>query len=172
MLYTCLLWGSHVLEIYLILSFRPQEGDIEKSSIRLTWLYDNFNEEVLNSLGPNVLDDKVLWRHTRSYILRLLGMWLVSDKSTSLIHYKFLSLLENLHEVGEYSWDLAMPRRNLSEFMWCITPFCLRYWWLHVDTTVMGMALAPILANLMLRFPLNYRYNCLHLIIFFVIFYC
>ena len=42
-----------------LLSIRPQDGDIEKSSIRLTWLLDKFNEDVLNNLAPDV-DDKVL----------------------------------------------------------------------------------------------------------------
>ena len=51
-----------------LLGARPHEGDTEKSSIRLTWLFDNFNENVLNNLGLDV-DEEILRRHTCSYIL-------------------------------------------------------------------------------------------------------
>ena len=96
-----------------LLGVRPHNGDIEKSSIRLTWLFDNFNEDVLSNLGVDV-DDEVLWRHTRGYILQ--EMRLVSNKSTSLIHFKFLTLPKNLLEVGEYnegSACLTILYRNL-----------------------------------------------------------
>ena len=40
-----------------LLGIRPEEGDIQKSSIRLSWLFDQFCEERLNSLGLDVPDE-------------------------------------------------------------------------------------------------------------------
>ena len=98
-----------------LLGIRPEEGDINKSTIRLTWLHDNFNEEILDNFGPDV-SDEILQQFTRAYKLQLLGMRLTPDKTTSLIHCKFLPLIENFQEIGEYSWGsacLAVLYRNL-----------------------------------------------------------
>lgn len=98
-----------------LLGRRPDPSDIYQSSIRLSWLYDQFCEDRLDAFGRNV-SNETLQYFTRAYLLRLLGIRIVSDKSTSVVSCKFLPLLENLQEVGEYSWGsacLTVLYRNL-----------------------------------------------------------
>ena len=87
-----------------LLDVRLEEGDIQKSSVKLTQLFDKFFEERLNDRRPDVFDE-ILQCYTHGYILRLLGIRLKSDKGTSLIYCKFFSLIENLQEVGEHNRD-------------------------------------------------------------------
>ena len=112
------------------LGVRPEEADIHKLSIRLTWLFDQFYEERLNNPELDV-SNKILQCYIRAYILRLLGMRRTPDKSISLIHYKFFPLLQNFHEFGKYSWGSACPailyqnlcratRHNISKISGCL----------------------------------------------------
>ena len=80
-----------------LLGDRPGAYDIDRCEIKLKWL-----TQYLDWL-PTDSDIAIAW-HVRSYILSLLGHVLMPNKSTSVVHGKFLQLLVNLNEIGLYSW--------------------------------------------------------------------
>ena len=74
--------------------------DVEGSKIKLKWLTQHFGWLYANS-------DVTIAQHARGYILSLLGYVLMPNKSNSVVHEKFLQLLENVNEIGLYSWCSA-----------------------------------------------------------------
>ncbi|GAV72611.1 LOW QUALITY PROTEIN: PMD domain-containing protein, partial [Cephalotus follicularis] len=84
---------------------------ISGTSLRLSWLYKNFAQLPLLFCDPNVLE-----RHTRAYILCLLGSILFPDSSGDTVPLMFLHMLIDLYDVDTYSWGsrtLAWLYRSL-----------------------------------------------------------
>ena len=73
-----------------LLSLRPEQGEIDRSEIKLGWLNWTFR-----TLQPNA-DENAIRCHARGFILRLLGKRVFHDKTSSTIHAKYLLLLEDL----------------------------------------------------------------------------
>ncbi|RYR69538.1 hypothetical protein Ahy_A03g016094 [Arachis hypogaea] len=46
-------------------------------------------------------------RYVRCHIFYLLGTTLFVDKSTAYLHAKYLPLLQNFDQIGNYSWGSA-----------------------------------------------------------------
>ena len=79
------------------LGARPEEKDFIGSAIRLSWL------ESLNlTLAANA-NQETIECFTRVYMLCLLGCKVMPDKTLSSIHGKYLPLLLQLDQVGQYS---------------------------------------------------------------------
>ena len=112
-----------------LLGVHPKGNEIDRSGIKLGWLNRTFR-----TLEPNA-DENAIWCHTHGYILRLLDKQVFHDKTSSTIHVKYLPLLEDLEQIGNYSWGstcLAYLYRRLcrvtrktcqemsSAWSWCI----------------------------------------------------
>ena len=96
----------------MLLGVVPPANKIKGSRLNLTWLASQF---------PGLDDDveeEIVIRYARAYILQLMGGSLFSDKSGSFVHLMFLPLLGDLHEAGRYSWGrvwLAWLYRQLCK---------------------------------------------------------
>ncbi|TYK02837.1 serine/threonine-protein phosphatase 7 long form-like protein [Cucumis melo var. makuwa] len=85
----------------MLLGVVPPANKIKGSKLNLTWLASQF---------PGLDDDveeEIVIRYARAYILQLMGGSLFYDKSGSFVHLMFLPLLGDLHEAGRYSWGGA-----------------------------------------------------------------
>ena len=80
---------------------RPEVNDFIGCAIRLSWL------ERLNSTLVEDADQQTIERLARVYMLRLLGCKIMPDKTSSSIHGKYLPLLLQLDQIGQYSWGSA-----------------------------------------------------------------
>ncbi|XP_028798911.1 serine/threonine-protein phosphatase 7 long form homolog [Neltuma alba] len=85
-----------------LLSIRPPVERLNGQQLLISWLEENFNH-----LFDNVDDIKVQ-QFTRAYILKLIGGYLMPNKSGSSAYLMYLSLLYDLQEVGKFSWGLAV----------------------------------------------------------------
>ncbi|KAL5176890.1 Serine/threonine-protein phosphatase 7 long form [Glycine soja] len=111
-----------------LLGVRPQEGELQGSVVKLSWLAHHFSE--INIHDGNV---EQLQRFTRAWILRFIGGVLFVDKSSSKVSLRWLRR-GNQHIGND---DVIVFRRKLNimkrhEFLW--EPY---------TTTVMSM-LPPI----------------------------
>jgi len=69
--------------------------------VSLQWLQQNYQV-----VEPDATDEQVM-QHTRAYILFQLGSGIMGDKSGNKVHLRYLLLLENIFECGNYSWGAA-----------------------------------------------------------------
>nr|XP_027186085.1 protein MAIN-LIKE 2-like [Cicer arietinum] len=76
----------------------PPQGATKGNSIKLKWLKDRFDDVGENA---SVLEKQA---SCRAYILRMIGVLLMPDKSNNLVHLKYLSLLGDLQKASQYSW--------------------------------------------------------------------
>ncbi|KAH1210087.1 Serine/threonine-protein phosphatase 7 long form [Glycine max] len=105
-----------------LLGVRPQEGELQGSVVKLSWLAHHFSQ--INNHDGKV---KQLQRFTRAWILRFIGGVLFVDKSSSKVSLRFLQFLQRC----------AVPpitKLNRSEFLWepytatvmsALPPICL-----------------------------------------------
>ena len=75
-------WGELCEEL---LGVRPQEGELQGSVVKLSWLAHHFSE--INIHDGNV---EYLQRFTRAWILRFIGGVLFVDKSSSKVSLRYL----------------------------------------------------------------------------------
>ena len=80
---------------------RPEVNDFIGCAIKLSWL------ERLNSTLAEDADQQTIERFARVYMLRLLGCKIMPDKTSCSIHGKYLPLLLQLDQIGQYSWGSA-----------------------------------------------------------------
>ena len=85
-----------------LLGIRPLAENIKGQRLQISWLEDNFNQL------PDDADDVQVQQFTRAYILRLIGGYLMPDRSGGLVYLMYLPLLFDLEEAGNYSWGSAV----------------------------------------------------------------
>ncbi|KAJ7969030.1 serine/threonine-protein phosphatase 7 long form-like [Quillaja saponaria] len=81
-----------------LLGLMPPTTAVKGNTLKMSWLgltFQNF---------PADGDDITAQRYARAYILQLMGGLLFTSKTSTHVHICFLSLLENLYVVGQYSW--------------------------------------------------------------------
>jgi len=86
-----------------LLGVRPQEGGLQGSVVKLSWLVHHFSQ--INNHDGNV---EQLQKFTRAWIFRFIGGVLFVDKSSSKV---FLSYMQFLHDFGQcitYAWGPAV----------------------------------------------------------------
>ncbi|XP_057746884.1 serine/threonine-protein phosphatase 7 long form homolog [Arachis stenosperma] len=87
-------------ECLLQFGVAPREEDCRSSCIKLTWLR-NLKE------NSELTDEISIQRYVRCHIMLLIGTILFGDKSGAGVHWKFLPLLRDFVNIGQYSWGSA-----------------------------------------------------------------
>ncbi|KAL5159590.1 Serine/threonine-protein phosphatase 7 long form [Glycine soja] len=85
-----------------LLGVRPQEGELQGSVVKLSWLAHHFSE--INIHDGNV---EQLQRFTRAWILRFIGGVLFVDKSSSKVSLRYLQFLRDFEQCSTYAWGPA-----------------------------------------------------------------
>ncbi|XP_021727233.1 serine/threonine-protein phosphatase 7 long form homolog [Chenopodium quinoa] len=96
-------WHDLVEEL---LGVRPGHDDngkpfLEGSTLKLTWLRRHFSQM------PEGADDLTVQRHSRAYILTLMGSILFADKSGDAVSLYYLPFLRDWETASTYSWGSA-----------------------------------------------------------------
>ncbi|KAH1188520.1 Serine/threonine-protein phosphatase 7 long form [Glycine max] len=86
-----------------LLGVRPQEGELQGSVVKLSWLAHHFSE--INIHDGNV---EQLQRFTRAWILRFIGGVLFVDKSSSKVSLRYLQFLWDFEQCSTYAWRPAV----------------------------------------------------------------
>ncbi|KAH1250391.1 Serine/threonine-protein phosphatase 7 long form [Glycine max] len=86
-----------------LLGVRPQEGELQGSVVKLSWLAHHFLE--INIHDGNV---EQLQRFTRAWILRFIGGVLFVDKSSSKVSLRYLQFLRDFEQCSTYAWGPAV----------------------------------------------------------------
>ncbi|XP_028208957.1 serine/threonine-protein phosphatase 7 long form homolog [Glycine soja] len=86
-----------------LLGVRPQEGEIEGSVVKLSWLAHHFSH--INIDEGNV---EQLQRFTRAWILRFIGGVLFVNKSSSRVSLRYLQFLRDFEQCSTYAWGPAV----------------------------------------------------------------
>lgn len=84
-----------------LLGLRPGVESLEGSSLKVSWLRENFLQP------PKGADDETVRRHARAYILALVGGALFADKCGSSVQLAFLPLLRDFTVTERLSWGSA-----------------------------------------------------------------
>ncbi|RYQ82969.1 hypothetical protein Ahy_B10g101578 [Arachis hypogaea] len=87
-------------ECLLQFGIAPRREDCRSSCIKLTWLRNLKENLELN-------DEISIQRYVRCHIMLLIGTILFGDKSGAGVHWKFLPLLRDFVNIGQYSWGSA-----------------------------------------------------------------
>ncbi|QHO32197.1 uncharacterized protein DS421_8g247810 [Arachis hypogaea] len=87
-------------ECLLQFGVAPHREDYRSSCIKLTWLRNLKENLELN-------DEISIQRYVRCHIMLLIGTILFGDKSGAGVHWKFLPLLRDFVNIGQYSWGSA-----------------------------------------------------------------
>ncbi|RYR25173.1 hypothetical protein Ahy_B02g058824 [Arachis hypogaea] len=87
-------------ECFLQFGVAPRKEDCRSSCIKLTWLR-NLKENL------ELTDEISIQRYVRCHIMLLIGTILFGDKSGIGVHWKFLSLLRDFVNIGQFSWGSA-----------------------------------------------------------------
>ena len=85
-----------------LLGVVPPPSQIRGSSISARWLREQF------SYPPAGVDDVILQRYARAFILALLGGALFADKTGTHVQLCYLPLLRDFTEISHYSWGSAV----------------------------------------------------------------
>ncbi|KAF1868525.1 hypothetical protein Lal_00008334 [Lupinus albus] len=80
----------------------PTDRQIIGQWVQHTWL-----ESIYQEL-PQDADEEVVEQHAITFILRMIGGFLMPDISVSRVHLMYLPLLDDLLETFEYSWGSAV----------------------------------------------------------------
>ena len=80
---------------------RPKVNDFDGYAINMSWL------QTLNSTLAAIADRNTIERFACVYMLHLLGSKVMPDKTLSTIHRKYLPLLLQLDQIGQYRWGSA-----------------------------------------------------------------
>jgi len=86
-----------------LLGVRPQEGELEGSVIKLSWLAHHFSH--INNHEGNV---EQLLRFTRAWILRFIGGVLCVNKCSSIVSLRYLQFLCDFEQCSTYAWGPAV----------------------------------------------------------------
>ncbi|KAL5184599.1 Serine/threonine-protein phosphatase 7 long form [Glycine soja] len=97
---TNLVWADLCEEL---LGVRPQEGEIEGSVVKLSWLAHHFSH--INIDEGNI---EQLQRFTRAWILRFIGGVLFVNKTSSRVSLRYLQFLRDFEQCSTYVWGPAV----------------------------------------------------------------
>ncbi|KAL5138645.1 Serine/threonine-protein phosphatase 7 long form [Glycine soja] len=86
-----------------LLGVRPQEGELEGSVVKLSWLAHHFSHIYIDE--GNV---EQLQRFTRAWILRFIGGVLFVNKSSSRVSLRYLQFLRDFEQCSTYAWGPAV----------------------------------------------------------------
>ncbi|KAH1248045.1 Serine/threonine-protein phosphatase 7 long form [Glycine max] len=81
-----------------LLGVRPQEGELQGSVVKLSWLTHHFSQ--INNHDGNV---EQLQRFTRAWILRFIGGVLFVDKSSNKVFLRYLQFLRDFEQCITYA---------------------------------------------------------------------
>ena len=85
-----------------LLGVAPPAQILDGQRLPVSWLAETFPH-----LPPDA-DDEHIRRFTRAYIMRLIGGYLMPDRSAHRVPLMYLSLLHDFEEAGFYSWGSAV----------------------------------------------------------------
>ena len=152
-----------------LLGVIPPPDQLDGQRLSVTWLAETFNH-----LEDNA-DDENIRRFTRAYIMRLIGGYLMPDRTGHRVPLMYLSLLEDFQIAGQYSWGSAVLAHlyremcNATEYTNKNIGGCLTL--LHVWAWDRFPTLAPTLTPpypdpqlelYPIRPPLAFRYQCIN----------
>ncbi|KAL5129019.1 Serine/threonine-protein phosphatase 7 long form [Glycine soja] len=86
-----------------LLGVRPEEGELQGTMIKLSWLAHHFPD--LNNHCGNL---EQVEKFTRAWILRFIGGILFVDKSNNKVSVRYLQFLHDFRESSTYSWGSAV----------------------------------------------------------------
>ncbi|KAL5153211.1 Serine/threonine-protein phosphatase 7 long form [Glycine soja] len=86
-----------------LLGVRPQEGELQGSVVKLSWLAHHFSK--INIHDGNI---EQLQRFTCAWILRFIGGVLFVDKSSSKVSLRYLQFLRDFEQCSMYAWGPAV----------------------------------------------------------------
>ncbi|MED6187822.1 hypothetical protein PIB30_116749 [Stylosanthes scabra] len=101
------------------------QGRNEGFAIKLAWLRERVQHIPIGA------SDDTLRQYARCYILMLIGGYLMTDKSSSLVHIRWLPLLADFNRCRQLSWGAAVlawtyhslcsaTHRNVTDIAGCI----------------------------------------------------
>ncbi|KAH1222065.1 Serine/threonine-protein phosphatase 7 long form [Glycine max] len=99
----CTITLQDVSVLLELLGVRPQEGELQGSVVKLSWLAHHFSQ--INIHDGNV---EQLQRFTRAWILRFIGGVLFVDKSSSKVSLRYLQFLRDFEQCSTYAWGPAV----------------------------------------------------------------
>nr|KYP41967.1 Serine/threonine protein phosphatase 7 long form isogeny [Cajanus cajan] len=94
--YATMDWGAIVQRL---LGMTPPESMLAGSRLRMSWIDRHFSD-----VSKHIHSQEQLERYTRAFILRIIGGYLLTDHSSSLVSLRYLSFLEDLDVCGQMSW--------------------------------------------------------------------
>ncbi|KAF7814642.1 serine/threonine-protein phosphatase 7 long form-like protein [Senna tora] len=93
-----------------LLGIIPPPNKLAGQRLSLAWLAENFTD-----LAEDANDAQVQ-QFARAYILRLIGGYLMPDKSSRNVYLMYLPLLNSFEEAGKLSWGSAVLAYLYREF--------------------------------------------------------
>ena len=161
-----------------LLGVTPGAGDMTGQRVTMKWLTDTFGQ-----IPPNATEEQ-LERCTRAYILRLIGAWLICDKSAKDVYLMYLPFLQDIDRIGAYCWGGAVlaflfremcncTNANQKEISGCVSLLLMWAWERFPriapqikDNPDPLLALNPPLPPLGRR----YVFNCIYMVSFLLCF--
>ena len=86
-----------------LLRVRPEEGELQGSLIKLSWLAQHFPE--VNNHDDNL---QQVERFAHAWILRFIRGVLFVDKGSSKVSLRYLQFLRDFREYNTYSWEVVI----------------------------------------------------------------
>ncbi|XP_027364590.1 protein MAIN-LIKE 2-like [Abrus precatorius] len=112
--------GNYADMVEESLGIRPEHDAFVGSFLKMSWLNQHFTHVVMHAHSPLHIT-----RFAKSYILRLIGGFMLSDHSNSRVSVRYLPLLEDFVVTGEYSWGSAIIWQPYSvELIHSLPPIC------------------------------------------------
>ncbi|KAL5180347.1 Serine/threonine-protein phosphatase 7 long form [Glycine soja] len=90
-------------DVSVLLGVKPEEGELQSSLIKLSWLAQHFQE--LNNHDGNL---QQVERFTRAWILRFIRGVLFVDKGSSKVSLRYLQFLRDFRECSTYAWGAVV----------------------------------------------------------------
>ncbi|RYR12243.1 hypothetical protein Ahy_B04g069770 [Arachis hypogaea] len=59
-------------------------------------------------MAPDTIDSDTLQQYVRCYIMLMIGVYLLTDKSNNTVHLRWLPLLDDFERCRSMSWDSAV----------------------------------------------------------------
>lgn len=79
----------------------PDRGYVSGGMVKLSWLKEFFSQ------CPEDAPDEVIERHTRAYLLYLVGSTIFSTTTGNKVPVMYLQLFEDFDQAGKYAWGAA-----------------------------------------------------------------
>ena len=87
---------------YDLFGTMPSQNERNGYSIFLSWFSNSFHDLELDA------SREIVVRHTRAYIMQMLGGFLMVDKLGSRVHLRWLPLLHDFEYFGSFSWGFVV----------------------------------------------------------------